>query len=86
MTNGVTVRSSKDTSNLNSKHLQINKTKACRPACRTVQVTHPEEQLNSHLNLTPELKTIVEHWSKLPQAVKTGILAMVKASVPDKGG
>ncbi len=31
--------------------------------------------------IDPELQTIVDAWSKLPQAIKTGILALVNAAI-----
>jgi len=32
--------------------------------------------------ISPDLALVVQHWDALPQAVRAGILAMVKASLP----
>jgi hypothetical protein len=32
--------------------------------------------------LPPDLALVVERWEQLPEAVRAGIVAMVKASVP----
>jgi len=34
---------------------------------------------------SPDLALIVERWDSLPEAVKAGILAMIKASTDDNG-
>jgi len=33
----------------------------------------------------PDLALIVERWAELPEAIRAGILAMVRASVPSEG-
>ena len=36
--------------------------------------------------MPPDLAEVIEHWDRLPEAVKAGILAMVKASsAPSQG-
>jgi hypothetical protein len=32
--------------------------------------------------MPPELAEVIEHWDRLPEAVKAGILALVKAASP----
>ena len=39
------------------------------------------ETNNDSLNLTGDLRVIVDAWADLPEAVKAGIVAMVRASV-----
>ena len=49
----------------------------------------PDDDLARSLALLvrncPELNTIVQAWPSLPDAVRAGILAMVKASSDDEG-
>jgi hypothetical protein len=35
---------------------------------------------------TPDLAAVVDAWPKLPDAVRAGIVAMVKPAVPAAGG
>ncbi|MBV8313680.1 MAG: hypothetical protein JOZ53_01855 [Planctomycetaceae bacterium] len=35
--------------------------------------------------MPPDLAEVVEHWGQLPEAIRAGILVMVRASVPSEG-
>jgi hypothetical protein len=41
---------------------------------------------NTHQQVDSELARVIDAWSSLPEAVKVGIMAMVKASTPGQEG
>jgi hypothetical protein len=48
----------------------------------------PTETIRSLAELAitdPDLAEVIEHWDQLPEAIRAGIVAMVRASVPSEG-
>ncbi|MDP6547135.1 MAG: hypothetical protein QGH60_24425 [Phycisphaerae bacterium] len=41
-----------------------------------------DKQNDKRVSTDPDLQWIVDAWAELPQVVKTGMLAMVEASLP----
>jgi hypothetical protein len=53
---------------------------------RTASATENAPYMEStHQNLSPDLQSVVDVWDRLPEAVRAGIVAMVKASSGESG-